>query len=251
MTDRVRRALVGAATARTTLEALSARPPGGSDRWQRVNFRGRDVSLLAGPALALSVVSSGPSAVAALGSGLVGAYDDAVGDRDGVKGFRGHLAALASGRLTAGGVKLLGLSVVGAAAARLIRPVRLVDVLVGGAVVAGSANLVNLLDLRPGRALKIGLITALVLDEPRIAGSCAALLPRDLRESAMLGDAGANALGAGLGVAAVCRLPSRGQQLTLLAGLAALTAASERVSFSAVIERTPPLRYVDRLGRQP
>jgi hypothetical protein len=81
-------------------------------------------------------------------------------------------------------------------------------------------------------------------------GAALALLPDDLGERAMLGDAGANALGAMLGVAAGASL-SRPARLALLAGIAGLTAASEVVSFTAVIERTPALRWLDMLGRRP
>ena len=66
----------------------------------------------------------------------------------------------------------------------------------------------------------------------------------------MLGDAGANALGAMLGVAAAAALP-RAARVTVLAAIAGLTAASEVVSFSRVIERTAPLRWLDMLGRRP
>ena len=72
----------------------------------------------------------------------------------------------------------------------------------------------------------------------------------DLGERAMLGDAGANALGALLGVVAAASL-SRPARVALLAGIAGLTAASEKVSFTAVIERTPALRWLDMLGRRP
>ena len=81
-------------------------------------------------------------------------------------------------------------------------------------------------------------------------GAAAALLPEDLGERAMLGDAGANALGALLGVAAATSL-SRPARLVLLAAITGLTAASEVVSFTAVIERTPALRWLDMLGRRP
>jgi hypothetical protein len=64
----------------------------------------------------------------------------------------------------------------------------------------------------------------------------------------MLGDCGANALGAGLASAAVCALPRSGR-LVGLAAVLALNVASERVSFTAVIERTPLLRRLDQLGR--
>src|SRR5262249_56389801 len=82
------------------------------------------------------------------------------------------------------------------------------------------------------------------------AGAALALLPEDLGERAMLGDAGANALGAMLGAAAAASLP-RPARGVLLAGIMGLTAASEVVSFTAVIERTPALRWLDMLGRTP
>jgi hypothetical protein len=81
-------------------------------------------------------------------------------------------------------------------------------------------------------------------------GAALALLGEDLGERAMLGDAGANALGALLGVAAAASLP-RPARVALLAGIAGLTAASEKVSFTAVIERTPALKWLDMLGRRP
>jgi len=65
----------------------------------------------------------------------------------------------------------------------------------------------------------------------------------------MLGDCGANALGAMLGAAAA-GLP-RPARMALLAGITGLTAASEKVSFTKVIERTPALRRLDMLGRRP
>src|SRR5262249_20922898 len=81
-------------------------------------------------------------------------------------------------------------------------------------------------------------------------GAAVALLPEDLGERAMLGDSGANALGALLGVAAAASL-SRPARLTLLAAITGLTAASEVISFTAVIERTPALRWLDMLGPRP
>jgi len=74
------------------------------------------------------------------------------------------------------------------------------------------------------------------------------MLPEDLGERAMLGDCGANALGAMLGAAAA-GLP-RPARIALLAGITGLTAASEKVSFTKVIEQTPALRRLDMLGRR-
>jgi len=132
-----------------------------------------------------------------------------------------------------------------------------IDTLLSGAVIAASANLVNLFDLRPGRALKVVLLAAPAAGTTpagrlvaAACGTAAALLPPDLAEQSMLGDTGANAAGALLGTAAVAGLGRRGRLLTLL-GLSALTLASERVSFTAVIARTPVLREFDELGRRP
>jgi hypothetical protein len=130
------------------------------------------------------------------------------------------------------------------------------DTLVGGAVVAGSANLLNLLDLRPGRALKASVIAGVLLaTDPRseasagaAVGAAAGLLGPDLAGESMLGDTGANSAGALLGTALLQRSGRRGR-LVALAVLAGLTLASERVSFTKVIVSTPGLRELDALGR--
>lgn len=246
MTPWVRRAAAGAVLAQVTVRLLESRT---DDTWRRANYRARSVTLAAGPALALAGAVTGPGlagAVAGIGAGLAGGYDDRRAAPVDGKGFRGHLAALRRGRLTTGTTKLLAISATSAVAALCVRRR---DVLLSGAVIAGSANLVNLLDLRPGRALKVGLLGGVLLGQPGVVGTCAALLPGDLAERRMLGDAGANALGALLGAAFVERFGSRLGRQGALAVLVALTAASERVSFSAIIDRTPALRALDRLGR--
>ena len=130
--------------------------------------------------------------------------------------------------------------------------------LVGGAAIAGAANVANLLDLRPGRALKATTLVAapLLLGGGPAASTAAAAtgaalgsLPEDLAGRAMLGDTGANAAGALLGTAVVQRTGLRGR-LVALAVVTALTVASEKVSFTKVIESTPGLRELDALGRR-
>jgi UDP-N-acetylmuramyl pentapeptide phosphotransferase/UDP-N-acetylglucosamine-1-phosphate transferase len=245
----------GAVVARGVQAVLLKAPPGGAIRWTRTNHRGRPLSLLSGPALAAAVGTCAQlprqaALVAALGSAAVGAYDDASGDRHPhAKGFRGHLAALRTGQVTGGALKVLGIGGTGLVATRLLGPRPLPEVVLGGAVVAGSANLLNLLDLRPGRALKAGLLAALALGQPGPAAAAAALLPEDLRERTMLGDAGANALGAVLGLALLHRHPRRRGHA--LAVLVALTGLSEVVSYSRVIDAVPPLTWLDRAGRLP
>ena len=210
------------------------------------------MSLVSGPALTLAAAACAtplvPALVAGLGAGLVGGYDDAATDSSD-KGLRGHAAALRSGRLTTGVVKVLGLAATGVAAGALLAGSRRERLLAAG-VVAAFANVLNLFDLRPGRALKIGALSATVLGQPGPAAAAAALLPADLDEQTMLGDCGANALGAVLGVAACARVRTGHGRAGLLAGLAGLTLASEVVSFSRVIEKVAPLRWLDRAGRR-
>ncbi|PJI95288.1 hypothetical protein [Luteimicrobium subarcticum] len=283
-----RRGLAGAgvaAVATWAARSLAARAdvPGGA-RWSRTNHRGEPVSMLEGPAVTLGLAAgalvAAPGragaavALATAGAGALGVVDDLAEDTTTrTKGLRGHLGALREGRLTTGGLKVLGIGASAFVAACVAPPRsrsaagRAVDVVVDTALVAGTANLVNLLDLRPGRALKAsvvlsalaGLGGALTPAAQGVTGAgaltgvaggaAAAAAPADLGERDMLGDGGANALGALVGTQAALALP-RPARLALLAGVVAATLASERVSFSAVIDRTPALRAVDRWGRR-
>jgi UDP-GlcNAc:undecaprenyl-phosphate/decaprenyl-phosphate GlcNAc-1-phosphate transferase len=269
---RLRSAVVAAAAARIAYGALRARPPAGAATWTRTNHRGETVTLLEGPAVAIGgiagALTAGTSqrnrlaaALATAGAAAFGGYDDLAGDRRST-GFRGHLRALRNGELTTGAVKLAGIGATGLAAALVADggPGRsnVADRVINAALVAGSANLVNLFDLRPGRAIKAtalagGLLAAASGNAADVAApvaAAAALLPEDLGERAMLGDAGANALGALLGMAAATSLRRR-DRLAVLSVIVGLTAASEFVSFTQVIERTGPLRWLDMLGRRP
>ena len=117
----------------------------------------------------------------------------------------------------------------------------------GALLVGFTANAVNQLDTRPGRALKAYLAATVVVDAPRAVAVL--LLPYDLREMLMLGDGGANALGAMLGLNSVNRFAGRARWAAVGA-LAGLTLIGERTSLGALIERTPVLAAVDRLGRR-
>ena len=101
----------------------------------------------------------------------------------------------------------------------------------GTLLVALSANALNQLDTKPGRALKAYLVAATAVGAPRRVAVC--LLPYDLREMGMLGDAGANALGALLGLNSVSRLTARGRWIAIGA-LAGLTLLGERRSLGAI-----------------
>jgi UDP-GlcNAc:undecaprenyl-phosphate GlcNAc-1-phosphate transferase len=256
-------AALAAAVTGCGLRLLDARTGPG---WRRRNFRGVEVTLSLGPAVAAGLLAGiggrrqlAGASIAVAGAALAGFYDDRASAREDervVKGFAGHLGALAAGRTSAGAVKLavIGMS---SLAGAFVRTGATVDTVVDGCLVAGSANLCNLLDLRPGRALKVA--AAVTLAATPFAGgdvrtmlgasygTLAVALPVDLRELSMLGDTGANAVGALVG-SVLCTRPLRSRvlALTLVAGL---TALSEKVSFTKVIADTPVLRWLDELGR--
>lgn len=318
--------LAGWAVPALAMRALA--PSLEASRLTAVNYRGRTVFLGLGLvwviwSVALLVTSTG---LAALGEVLGGRYgsvemllfdgpltlslysvpiiltlaatsfgmvDDVFGT-SADKGFRGHLRALFRGRLSTGGLKLLGIGLVAAVYgwsatvtgvnAELLDTAekRAVGWVLATLVIALSANLLNLMDLRPGRALKtygILVVPAAAVFALDASGRFAAATPEslwtagdtavtlaallvvllgpaaavwrfDLGERGMLGDAGANAMGAIVGYLLAGSLP-----LAWLSGVAvalfALNIMSERVSFSALIERVAPLRALDRLGRLP
>lgn len=229
--------------------------------------------------------------VLVLAACAVGLVDDALGSPE-ARGFRGHLRAIARGRLTTGGLKLLVIGLASLFAAGAIHRVAgwgaltldggvasLMRILGAGAAIALSSNLSNLFDLRPGRALKTGSLFALLgvasvaLSPHRAAllassapggsallvagvlallalGPIAAVWRYDLGERGMLGDAGANPLGALAGLLIVA-----GAGDVLLGGFLVvvllLNVLSEKVSFSRIIESDPVLRVLDGLGRAP
>ncbi|MFN8186765.1 MAG: glycosyltransferase [Gaiellales bacterium] len=201
-----------------------------------VNHRGNRLPLL-GVAVALGgsgAPARGRAAVAAVV--LVGVLDDLFSGPE--RGWRAHLRA---GRTT-GVLKLVAIPAVGLVATRSL----------SGALVVGlAANALNQLDTRPGRALKAFLLcSATQKAADGYTALAVLLLPYDLRERMMLGDAGANALGAVVGLRSVARQTSCGRW-TAVGILAGLNVLGERCSLGALIERTPGLRELDGLGRQP
>lgn len=247
---------------------------------ERTNFRGRALTTASGLLLltAVLVVEAGRSVLGAFGLGvepganpartlvlfaafgfaMLGFIDDVLGGED--RGFRGHLRALREGRITTGMLKLAGgaaLAFVLAAQPGYVTGKR---VLADAVLIALAANLGNLLDRAPGRVIKVSLLAWVPLAVVAgtgpvgvavapVMGAALGVLPEDLRERSMLGDTGANLLGAVLGLTAVLTL-GRGARTGVLIALIALNLASELVSFSRVIDAVPPLRWVDRLGRR-
>ncbi|MDO5746722.1 MAG: hypothetical protein Q4P66_03565 [Actinomycetaceae bacterium] len=261
---------------------------GHNRRWDRKNYHDATVNLRGGVQTALatslgllvsaktlanssasSVVLGAAAATTAAGvCGYIDDMDDTRNDYQKVsKGFHGHLGALKEGRVTTGLLKIVG---IGASAAvvsfsiakanRDLTPLgRLVRGTLSTGLIAGSANLANLFDLRPGRMQKVVLASALPLALRQkidgsdivaaiITGTAATGMKDDLQEITMNGDTGANALGAGVGVALTgLRIPA---QICALVAIGGLTLASEKISFTKVIEQTPLLKWADGLGRR-
>ncbi|WP_405752351.1 hypothetical protein OHA19_31010 [Streptomyces sp. NBC_00012] len=221
--------------------ALRARP---RPRWQRSNYAGRTVDLYAGPAAALGTAAGaavlplpartrGAAVLAVLAAGGCGAYDDLVGADDPRRGFRAHLGALRDGEVTSGAVKLFGTGAAGLAAGALLKE-RPVDRVLAAVVIAGTAHLVNLIDVRPAAAAAAVLaLGAPGLPQGGLAaapmGAVAALVADDLGERTMLGDTGVHALGAALGVAIVAGR-GRAGLAAHAAGLVVAAAYGDRIS---------------------
>lgn len=245
----------------------------------RINFRGREVPAVLGePIAAASLVAVAALAAAgwagwepvvtgSMGTAVAyviavmwaaGALDDRRGD-EASRGFRGHLAALSRGRLTGGILKIVAGAVAGAGSAALLFADDLEAAAATLLLVALGANAVNLFDRAPGRAAKLFLLAALPLmafgharwslAAAGAVGAVVACLRPDLEERAMLGDAGANPLGALLGLGLAASLGGLARWTAVVA-LVALNAASERWSFSRAIEKTPWLRRLDGIGRK-
>lgn len=282
-----------------------------ASQWERTNFHGVTVSLRGGVAMAGAAVASAAVAsalsdqpraalggvVASLGGGLAGYIDDVdQGAHDGgkvAKGLKGHLGALAHGQVTTGVIKIAGIGASALAASALVGSKatsvsgKAADLALNTVLIAGTANLANLLDLRPGRALKATVLVATPLSyfscaaaktpasgasgaasatpaAPASASGASAqrllasglnaaaitALVEDLQETTMLGDTGANAAGALLGTSLAAN-DSWKLRLGTTLGVVGLILASEKVSFSKVIAANPALNWLDQLWRRP
>jgi len=203
-----------------------------------------------------------PIAVYALGVACLGLIDDEFGSgragAPGSRGWRGHGGATLRGELSTGtlkaagslGLALLAMDYAGLSIGRW---------LLASAVLVLATNAFNLLDLRPGRAIKVFVLLGAGLTigvrELRplwtlglFVGPALVAGAYDLREQAMLGDTGANLLGALAGLWLVLSLSVTGQLISL-AVLVILTVYGELRSISELVAKVPLLRELDSLGR--
>ncbi len=248
--------------------------------WHAANYQGRCIPTSVGLLLIMPQVAALPLSVwmldgvgasrAAIAFGgvvllfaLLGLQDDLRPD-DSARGLAGHLRTTwRQRRPTSGAIKAVGGAAAGFAASALLRGAVNWEAVLGGAVTALGANAINALDWRPGRACKGFLaLSALLLIAARprqpllgaallsLVAAAGAYLPADLGARVMLGDAGANPLGAALGLVAVSTLglPAQG---TVAAVLLAFCLMADRISLTETIPRVPLLGWLDRLGTRP
>ena len=247
----------------------------------RENYAGRRPAFPAGAALiACSLLALAPLAVLddraeldllhpelrrwaayVLGVALLGLLDDALGRggaADTPRGWRGHARAVLARRFSTGAIKAAGALAL-AAYAVSGRGREGLGYVADLALLLLATNLFNLLDLRPGRvekafaALLAGLCLAAWTPLPLellgvFIGPVLVAGAFTLRERAMLGDTGANLVGALAGISLLVVLDDAGR-LVALAVVLALTVYGEFRSISTTIERVPPLRWLDSLGR--
>ncbi len=236
----------------------------------RTNYRGYPLTPVLGPALILGYLPALivfvafarvpllPLALGVLflGTAFYGLWDDLLGGEE--RGFKGHLGALRQGRITAGQLKIMT-AVPAVLLFVVVLPFGLPARALAFILVLLSANSVNLLDRRPGRALKVffGGMLLLIFIAPReenwipilpLLASALVLAPLDLGASALLGDCGSNLLGAAFGAGAVLVLPCTAQ-LILLGLWIVLHLYAEFNSVSDLVDRHPILQYLDILGR--
>lgn len=242
----------------------------------RPNFRGEQIPAGFGFLLALSSIPGyvlasllWEDAVSRTGSfllgvivfGVVGLVDDAYGSRS-TGGFKGHFTQLARGRVTTGAVKALGGGITALLLGGIAAGFDPFITLLNGLVIALTANLLNLLDLRPGRAVSCYWLLLLALVLSRLGHQWAwweivPILPAaiwltglDRRAKVMLGDAGSNVLGVVLGLAFVWNVGTI-PKLAALIVLIGIHAYSEKYSISRLIDSHPVLRRIDcKLGER-
>lgn len=235
----------------------------------RQNYRNRSVPVASGllPAFTAALAFSYHGALGnpygfatatlTLGALGIGLLDDAAGRRD-LSGLRGHVGALMRGRLSTGALKALLLPALALVIAASLHRSTVWTVL-DAALIALAANIINLLDVRPGRAAKGTICLLLIALLGGLGSELADLwfaflltllvyIPWDLRADAMLGDSGANAFGMVAGWLCVLTLGPISRAV-LLAGLLFVHIFSERDSLSRWIEGNAFLRRIDRWGR--
>lgn len=187
---------------------------------------------------------------------FAGVLDDIIGNRD-VSGLKGHFKSLLKGNLTTGGFKALFGGFVGVIISIGISK-DITDIIVNTLIIALSTNLMNLLDLRPGRAIKgyLFIVTIIFLTLTGyvkvlpllIVPNVLAYFNYDLKAKAMMGDTGSNVLGISIGILVIMGY-SLNIRLIWLVFLIFIHLLTEKYSLTKIIENNKLLNFIDKLGR--
>ena len=187
---------------------------------------------------------------------FAGALDDLIGNRN-VSGLKGHFKSLFKGELTTGGFKALFGGFVGLVVSVCISS-SIVDIIVNTLIIALSANLMNLFDLRPGRAIKVYLVIIIPIYITLtgytkvfpllILPNVLAYFNIDLKARGMMGDTGSNVLGISIGVLMALGYGIK-VRLAWLVFLILMHLITEKFSLTKIIEKNRVLKFIDNLGR--
>lgn len=243
----------------------------GLSRLTRTNFQGKQIPCGFGFAVVIAMVPTYITMLLVRGVdlrvvlfgftltafGTLGLLDDIYGTRE-AGGFLGHFGLLKKGRVSTGLIKAVVGGLLGLAVGGFVSGFRLTDTLINALLITLFANLLNLLDLRPGRAVScywIGMLVLLLVKHEK-SQVWVSLLPTflptavittlDRSAKVMIGDAGSNALGALLGLSIACEA-SLVSKIIIIVLVSGIHAYSEVRSISRLIERHRALRSVDRL----
>ena len=187
---------------------------------------------------------------------FAGALDDLIGNRN-VSGLKGHFKSLFKGELTTGGFKALFGGFVGLVVSVCISS-SIVDIIVNTLIIALSTNLMNLFDLRPGRAIKAYLVIMIPIYITLtgytkvfpllILPNVLAYFNTDLKARGMMGDTGSNVLGISIGVLMALGYGIK-VRLAWLVFLILMHLITEKFSLTKIIEKNRVLKFIDNLGR--
>lgn len=194
--------------------------------------------------------------IGSLGMGLAGLLDDLLGNRN-VTGLKGHFKMMFKLKLTTGGFKAIFGGFIALTISMMISK-EPINIIINTLIIALFTNFINLLDLRPGRALKGFLFSGIILAfSPMyeifrllfygLTGSVLAYLPYDLKAKSMMGDVGSNILGISLGI--VCASTSLNVRLIVLCFLILIHLYTEKYSLTETIKKVKILKYIDEIGR--
>ncbi|SFR02533.1 hypothetical protein [Desulfoscipio geothermicus] len=241
----------------------------------RPNYKGENIPLAAGVVFFITALAVStplffiwPASIrnpaliflfAMAGATCLGLMDDFWGSRE-ASGLAGHFKALCKGNLTTGAVKALAGGMLALIVGAQLHPGNVWRIMDSALIIALSVNMVNLFDLRPGRAGKVYILLYFILlpanlGEPEaimstmVLGSLGAFLSADLKARAMMGDAGANTLGVAIGITAAAILDGY-CRAGYLAALVLLHLITEKYSLTRIIAGNSLLNYLDMLGRE-